>query len=185
MVRITLFGDSYITRLERYCKGQLRIPGDVQFLGKGGLKTSRMDNSLFRKVLTSESDAVFLNIGSNDINPDSPPRDIYNRITDIVNQLRDSGVSFVFIGELLTRNDFTKCPGLDFDTYEKQRKKINALLAKQYKNSFIRFPDIKYPKDYLEDDVHLQTFSETSNNTGMKKYESRIRGVLCSVKKQY
>ena len=37
MAKIALFGDSYISHLERFCSGDLKIPGDVRFFGVGGM----------------------------------------------------------------------------------------------------------------------------------------------------
>ena len=52
----------------------------------------------------------------------------------IVDNLYDSGVKSVFIAEILTRSDFTKCPGLT----KKQRFSVNKKLAENTnKNEYL------------------------------------------------
>ncbi|OWF36980.1 hypothetical protein KP79_PYT02494 [Mizuhopecten yessoensis] len=110
---------------------------------------------------------------------ESKPRDIFNRIVSLVETLRDSGTTRVLVAEILPRGSF-KAPGLNKTVFDRQRNKINALLRKKYDKDFVRFPDIKYPTDYLPDLVHLDTRETTTKNTGMKKYASRIRRCLHS-----
>lgn len=148
----------------------------------GGLRTDRMDYRLYDRMLRKRPQIAVINIGGNDITPTSAPRDIFKRICNIVEDLHDSGVKHVFIAEIMTRGDFSKCPGLTKVSFDLQRKKINHLLAKTYKEKLIRFSDIRFPKDYSYDGVHMGTEVTTTRNTGMKKYESRIRRILCSVR---
>ena len=50
-----------------------------------------------------------------------------------------------------------------------------SLLKGELKANFVRFPDISYPDDYLQDLVHLGATWSATRNTGMKKFESRIQ----------
>ena len=102
----------------------------------------------------------------------------------IVSGLEESGTKTVFIAEIMTRGDFSKSPDsiLNKTTFDNKRQKINYRLAKTYKDHLIRFPDMRYPRDYHTDLVHLLQDSSSTNNTGMNKYESRIRRLLCSLR---
>ena len=75
------------------------------------------------------------------------------------------------VAEILTRGDFSRCtdPKMGKTYSNSQRKKINSLLKGEFKANFVRFPDISYPDDYLQDLVHLGATSSVTHNTGMKK----------------
>ena len=189
---IALYGDSYVANLRNHCNSNLRVPATVYWFGKGGLRTDfkkrdgKIDTdaqAMYSRMIDLRPNVAFINVSGNDITTDVKPRDIFNRVVRIVDDLQAAGTTTVFIAEIITRGDFSKSPdpNLDKPTFDKIRQKVNTLLAKCYKDNFIRFPDIKYPKDYSSDGVHVSTHSESTNNTGMKKYESRIRSVLCSI----
>ena len=75
------------------------------------------------------------------------------------------------MAEILTRGDFSRCPDPTMGktcSYHR-RKKINSLLKGGLKANFLRFPDISYTDDYLQDLVHLGATSPVSRNTGIKK----------------
>lgn len=185
MAKFAIFGDSYVKRLERFCRNgtKLQVPGNVQFFGKGGLRTDKMDNKLYSDCLHSQAHTVILHVGGNDITPISSPRDIFNRIQAMVKDLTDMEVKNVYVCEILTRGDFSKCPGLTKEVFDRQRKKINSLLQRKYRNFYVRFSDIKYPSDYLSDLIHLQYYEDRDNKSqGMKKYLCRMKRILCSVK---
>ena len=157
---IAVYGDSYMAKLRNHCNSNLRVPATVYWFGKGGLRVDfkkrdgKIDTdaqAMYSRMIDLRPNVAFINVSGNDI--------------------------------IITRGDFSKSPdpNLDKPTFDKIRQKVNALLAKCYKDNFIRFPDIKYPKDYSSDGVHVSTHSESTNNTGMKTYESRIRRVLCSI----
>ena len=58
-------------------------------------------------------------------------------------------------------------PSNEQTSFDRQRKKINTLLAKELKGKFIKFIDIHYPGDYLNDFVHMQDNDPTSVNRGI------------------
>ena len=61
----------------------------------------------------------------------------------------------------MTRGDFSKCPDPEMNkrSFDLQRKRINTLLAKKFKDKFLKFADIDLdnPTDYDKDRVHLLT----------------------------
>lgn len=64
---------------------------------------------------------------------------------------------------------FSKGPGLDKISFKRQRKKLNWRLAKHFKKSFIKFPDVKFPKDFLRDLIHLSDSFDRRQTSDMKK----------------
>ena len=180
---IIVFGDSYVSRLEKYCDGNLRVPGTINFLGKGGLRACKLSNvPQYIDLLRSKSDVVFVHLGGNDISPTSNPHEIFDAIRrQIVTDLHGNGVRCIYVGQILPRSDFSKCPGLTKSCFERQRNRINYLLGNEYKDFFLKFKDIRCPRDYLPDGVHLKTDDVVKNRIGMKKYAERIRLVLCTV----
>ena len=190
---IALYGDSYITRLKNFCKSDLRVPANLCWFDKSGVRSDFIDRkgqidatakANYDRLKSLRPDVVFINVGGNDLTTTSNPREVYDRILGLVDELKQVGVKVVYVAEILTRGDFRKCPDpkMNKESCDLQRKKINTLLAKQLKERFLKFSDIRYPNDYSTDLVHLLDFSTATNNTGLKKYESRLRRILCSIK---
>ena len=190
---IAFYGDSYVTRLQDYCQEDLRVPGQVLWFGKGGLRTDYIKRdgtvdvnakSKFQILKELKPDVVFINVGGNNLTTTSSPRQVFDRILGLTVELQQAGIKDIYVTEILTRGDFSKCPDPNMDKvcFDRQRKKINTLLGCQLKGNFIRFPDIHFPGDYLPDLVHLTEISPVTRNTGSKKFESRIRRIICSLK---
>lgn len=179
MCKIALFGDSYISRLKRFCYSDLKIPGDVRFFGKGGMKFDNIPSELYSKLLSFSPDVVFLSLGGNSIKYNSVPKDIIAHIRSMVETLKSNGVKKVYVAEISERGSFTKSPGLTKKAFEAQRKKINKTLRKVFQKDFITFKDIKYPADYDNDLVH---FGSKGCQRGMQKYFYSVRRVLLSFK---
>ena len=78
---IAIFGDSYVRRPEDYCKGDLGMPGEVHWLGRGGIRTDIKNQALYRRLLELRPDAAIIHLGGNDITITSTPRDIFSRLT--------------------------------------------------------------------------------------------------------
>ena len=120
MCRIALLGDSYISRLERFCDGNLKIPGHVKFFGKGGMRTP---SDFLDGLLAFQADVVFLSLGGNHIQYNSTPKEIISRILSIRETLITNGVKTVFIAEISERGCFTKSPQLTAKAFNAQRQK--------------------------------------------------------------
>ncbi|OWF37614.1 hypothetical protein KP79_PYT10423 [Mizuhopecten yessoensis] len=184
MPTLILYGSSYIERLRRHCDGDLCISGvNTVFFGRGGLRTDRMDQRFVRQAIATGAEFAFLHVGGNDISPTSTPREIFERIVELVFTFNNAGMKKVWVAEIITRGNFSKVPGLTKEAYECQRIRINQLLHKKFGKHFVQFKDIKYPTDYLQDLVHLQTSELITVNTGIKKYMSRIRRIIASTQK--
>lgn len=63
MARFCLFGDSYVERLRRYSNNRLAVPGEVHFVGRGGLRTDRLDDRMLQRLKNINADAVIINAG--------------------------------------------------------------------------------------------------------------------------
>lgn len=174
-MKIGIFGSSYVTRLNSWCRGYFKVPAIVRFFGKGGMRADRIPSVIFSELLSFRPDVVFLQLGGNDISDNCVPNEILKNITNCVNELRNSGVQRVFVGEILQRGDFRKAPGLDIIRFDRIRKVINKKLQKLFKDEFIVFPKLKYPRDYLDDKVHL-------NDKGLTTYHLKLRRLFSSVK---
>ena len=111
MPRVAIFGDSYVSRLSRYCGGDLKVPSEVNFFGKGGMKAASVPSDMLSQVFDFRPDLVVLNLGGNDIRPVSSPKTIFNRLFHLVEQFQQHGVKTVYVCELAERGCFSKCPG--------------------------------------------------------------------------
>ncbi|OWF46744.1 hypothetical protein KP79_PYT18855 [Mizuhopecten yessoensis] len=84
MTTAVIFGSSYIERLRRFCDDNLETPCTTVLCGRGGLRTDRKLQPTLKKALAAAPDIAFINIGGNDIEAESKPRDIFNRIVSLV-----------------------------------------------------------------------------------------------------
>ena len=178
MAKIALFGDSYISRLERYCEGVLKVPGEIKFFGKGGMRVDQLYcGSRFRTYLDGlisfGPDIVFICIGGNDIEVDTAPADIARGIEELIETLRKSGVKTILVHEIGTRGHLRG--GLTKEIFDSKRKSINKKLKQIPMASLIRFPKITYPSGFSDDLVHY-------NQRGMQHFYHGVRRVLLSMK---
>ena len=131
------------------------------------------------EVKRREADVYLINIGGNDITPTSEPDDIFMRIVNLVYELyRRRRVKMVYVAEIQTRGDFRG--GLTKEEFDRQRQIMNELLKERFQQYFVSFTDVRYPNDYDEDLVHLDTSERLRRNSGMRKYANRIRRIFCS-----
>ena len=173
MAKIALFGDSYISHLERFCFGDMKVPGDVRFYGVGGMNFENFSET-FDDLKLFKPDAVFINLGGNSIMTTSKPSELAENLINIVNELKKDGVKKVYVAEITERGKF-KPKNLEKKCVDGQRKKINKILRAKYGNDFIVLRDIKYDRDYSTDLVHF-------NDRGKQKFFYIIRRVLLSFK---
>lgn len=181
-----MYGDSYILRLKEFCKKDLRVPADVLWHEKSGLRSDfinrqgKIDDSAvknYESLKELQPDVVFMNVGGNDLTTTSDPNNVYEQIMALVDDLKGVGVKDVYVAEIMPRGDFSMNPDpkMNQTSFERQRRKINYLLAKTVKTRCVKFADVLFPDEYSTDEVHLA-------NSGLKKYESRLRRIFCSLK---
>ena len=99
------------------------------------MRTDNINRNLYQELLRAKAGFVVANVGGNDISPTSTPDEIFRRIVEIAEDLYESGVKTVYIAEVLTRGDFSKCQGLTRETKENQEKKRKK--EKNYKVSVL------------------------------------------------
>ena len=171
-----LFGSSYVARLDDFCGGDMHVPGQCVFQGRGGLQASTVTHTMVKKMTAARPNFIFLAIGGNDISVLSTAADIFEDICKLVKTFKEAGVQEVFISEILPRADFSKSkpPGLTKARFDRQRKAINGVLRERYGDRLIKFTDLRCPRDYDDDLVHL-------SEGGLRKYFFRIRLLFCSL----
>ncbi|XP_069121492.1 uncharacterized protein [Argopecten irradians] len=165
MAKLAVFGSSYVTRLERYCHGDLKVPGTVRFFGKGGMRLDSIPSHLLQDLIEYRPDVVVVQLGGNDISATSSPNEIFQRLQTLQTDLLRAGIQKIYFAEILRRGNFTKSPGLTQTSFNKQWNKINRLT--QTKLNFIRI-HVKFPDHYLHDLVHL-------NDTGLQTQFLSVR----------
>ena len=108
MARIAIFGSSYVVRFEKYCGGDMKVPGHVEFFGHDRMCTTSIPGQLFESLIDFRPELVILWLGGNDISHDSSPRMIYERLCSIALELKLHGVKKVFVCEVIERGCFEK-----------------------------------------------------------------------------
>jgi hypothetical protein len=180
--KYVLLGSSYISRLENEFGGDLKVPGKVLFMGRGGMKISTIPDDFLAAIREIQPACVFIHLDGNDITLTSSPKDIASKLLEIYDYLKKYSAK-VFIGEIISRNPSQKhTPGLTRDEFDHQRKKINSYLKKKIGGNLVRFKDITFPNDYHSDGIHLSPQNDTCRRCGLEKYFFTIRRVLFSVK---
>ena len=80
---IAMYGDSYISRFQDYCNGDLRVPASIYWQGKGGLRTDFLNKKavIDKNVKTSydllkslQPDVVIINMGGNALSSTTKPQ---------------------------------------------------------------------------------------------------------------
>ena len=71
MVRFAVFGSSVVARPNTFCTGDMKIPGEYNVYGLGGMKAENVSVSLLVKLRMYAPDVVFIHKGANDISKDS------------------------------------------------------------------------------------------------------------------
>ena len=80
MIRFAVFGSSVVARLSTFCTGDMKIPGEYNIYGLGGMKAENVSVSLLVKLRLYVPDVVFIHIGANDISQDSSCKTISENI---------------------------------------------------------------------------------------------------------
>ena len=94
------------------------------------------------------------------------PAKLYVRIFRVLSvKIYKAGAKVVFVAEICQRGNFTKAPGLTFQTYNKNKNSINRTLQKLFGDNFVKFKDINFPGDFDKDVGHYSP-------SGMEKYFS-------------
>ncbi|OWF46777.1 uncharacterized protein LOC110455218 [Mizuhopecten yessoensis] len=75
MPKFAILGSSYISRLRDFCEGDLKVPGECRFFGKGGMRTDTIPNWMMTDLRALDAWAVFIQLGGNDIRQNSNPRE--------------------------------------------------------------------------------------------------------------
>ena len=87
MARIALFGSSFIARLEEFCWGYLKVPGDVRFFGMGGMKFETCAETL-KKVKSFKPCAVYIFLGGNSITKNTKPSELAAKVKKVYDHLQ-------------------------------------------------------------------------------------------------
>ena len=90
MTKFAIFGDSYVTHLEKFTGGRSKV-SNCRFFGVSGMSTRRKFQDKFDEIKHYRPDVVFMNLGGNDI----------TESTDIQNLQR---LHFVSDSRLLSKN---------------------------------------------------------------------------------
>lgn len=138
---IALYGDSYVKRLREFCNNDLRVRGTDYWYDKSGLRADlkkrdgqREDTdarAMYNSMLELRPDVAFIIVSGNDITSQTTPREIFDRVVLIVNDLQAAGTSTIFVAEIMTKSPDQY---LDKATFDRKRQKINSLLAKRFKD---------------------------------------------------
>lgn len=175
MAKVALVGSSYVSRLEKFCEGDLKIPGEVKFFGVSGMRADNIPQNKINEILIFKPDIVIILVGGNDICDNSSPNDIVKNIKNLVDELKENAVQFIYVSEILPRGKFKYSVELTIERFNSQKKKINKKLQNFANASVISMKKIKYPEDYIRDCVHL-------NDSGQKKLFFNFRTVVLSTR---
>ncbi|XP_060585339.1 uncharacterized protein LOC132741227 [Ruditapes philippinarum] len=154
-MKYAVFGDSYISRLERYTHGKLEINRQCKFFGVPGMSTTKKFQDAFEQLLAYRPRYVFLNLGGNSFIADCNPHTVYLEIIDIVDKMYKAGVQRVFVASIIERGKFPHWTGLNRSIFNKMRNSVNSKLKKYYREDFIQIGKrLKFDRHYDDDKVY-------------------------------
>ena len=85
MPTVAIYGNSYVSRLQDFCGGDLRVPASIYWFGKGGLRTDFLNKkgivdkhakSMYEQMKSLQPDVVIINVGGNNLSTTTTPREI-------------------------------------------------------------------------------------------------------------
>ena len=82
MVKFAVFGSNFVARLNTFCTGDMKIPGECIFFGLGRMKAENVSDSLLVKLRLYAPDIVFIHIGAKNISKDSSCKTICEKYAE-------------------------------------------------------------------------------------------------------
>lgn len=118
--KIVMYSDSYMKRMQEYCSGDLHVPGTIHWFDKGSLCADFMKRdcqsvdiqtrAMYDRMLLLQPDIASINVSDKDITSKMKPKEIFNLVISIVTDLQTAGVTTIYVGEIMTRSDFSRSP---------------------------------------------------------------------------
>ena len=155
--RILVFGHSLVRDLGFWMKetsSDLLTRCDTTVHGIGGRTTDLMRRHDMHVVKSLKPDVIFLQVGGNDISPESVATDIVNNFLEFASDMIRNRAGKVIIGSVLKRTNPRRMP---ISQYDKRRKAVNKMLVEEtHLNDKIEFRNHQsFHKSPLRDGVHL------------------------------
>ena len=151
-MKLAIFGDSYISRLQKFTSNNMDLPGECRFFGVPGMTTRRKFDDAFARVLQYQPTFLFLCLGGNDIDATTKPLDLVKRLMSVVAELKAVGVRRVFVASIVARGRVRKGT---VSRFNRKRKSVNKKLSARLGNDFVDLMKrLKFPRHYDGDLVH-------------------------------
>ena len=163
-VKMAIFGHSFVANIPREpFKGY-----NVKIFGIPGERArSILSTKIFNDLTNFNPKFCYVQIGGNDINSTSLPKDTASDIYKVYKELKIRGIAVVF-GEVMPRPDpYTTTP----QNYKIKRNAVNSILRNTFKkNELLKYNNID-STCFIRDGVHL-------NNKGYRIFVNGIKNQL-------
>ena len=154
MTKLAIFGDSYVTHLERFIGDRSEV-SNCRFFGVSGMSKRRKIQDKFDELKHYRPDVVFMNLGGNDITESTDIQNLVKRLKNIVRELYENGTTKVFFATVIERGSFPEWTGLTRRRFNKIRHALNKKLRTELGTDLVDVgKKIKYPRHYNNDLVH-------------------------------
>ncbi len=163
MWKIAFVGHSQIPISFEFPNTEIRI-----FRAPGGKASNYFQDSRMNQILQWEHDLTILWIGSNDINGDANPVEIYNDIKEIYQEIETNCQSVVYICQVEPRTQARDIPA---DIYKRIQYGINNRIKRSLKTPNIHFNNVSFVEELSDDGVHW-------SGTGRVRVESKFKKVI-------
>lgn len=163
MWKISLVGHSQIPKHFEFPNTEIKI-----FRAPGAKASSFFQDVRMNKVLEWEHDLTILWIGSNDINTDANPLEIFNHIKEIYLEIERNCQSIVYICQVEPRIRARNIPA---DIYKKIQNGINNRIKRSLKTPNIHFNNVSFVEELSGDGVHW-------SGAGRVRVESKFKKVI-------
>ena len=154
MTKFAIFGDSYLTNLEKFTGGRSEV-SNCLFFGVSGMSTRRKFQDKFDEMKHYRPDVLFMNLGGNDITESTDIQNLVKRLKNIVKKLYENGITKVFVATVIERGSFPEWTGLTRPIFNKIRHALNKKLRTELDTDLVDVrKKIKYHRHHNNDLVH-------------------------------
>ena len=163
MWKISLVGHSQIPKHFEFPNTEIKI-----FRAPGAKAYNFFSDTRMNKVLEWEHDLTILWIGSNDIDNNANPLEIFNHIKEICHEIKNNCQSIVYVCQIEPR---LSPRNISAENYKKIQGGINNRIKKSLKTPNIHFNNISFTEALNSDGVHW-------NEAGRMRVESKFKKVI-------
>lgn len=155
MFKVAVVGHSQVPRsFDAVANTEVRL-----YRAPGARARNFFEDNRLNQVLEWKHDLTIVWIGSNDINPNTQPRELTDLILNIGKVIEQNCCSKVIVVEIENRLYQSRHPIISSERYKKIKRSVNTLLLRSKQFLCINFNNLMFTLG--RDGVHFETSAKT------------------------